>query len=97
MNCITMDSGPDRIADSGIPDSGIAVSGHGGGETGVAAGLRHAARGLVSACRSAAALATMSERELDDLGLLPSEVRSGIDRAPPAERRRGTLDCCNQA
>ncbi|MEW9805426.1 hypothetical protein [Mesorhizobium marinum] len=40
----------------------------------------HAALDLVSACRSRVALETMSERDLDDLGLLPSEVRSDFIR-----------------
>jgi hypothetical protein len=43
---------------------------------GILAGSLQAAFGLASACNHSAALATMSERDLDDLGLLPWEVRS---------------------
>jgi uncharacterized protein YjiS (DUF1127 family) len=39
-------------------------------------GALYVASSLMAACRSGAALAMMSERELDDLGLLPWEVRS---------------------
>ena len=39
-------------------------------------GALHVASSLMAACHSGAALAMMSERELDDLGLLPWEVRS---------------------
>ena len=42
----------------------------------IVASMPGAVLGLVWACRSATALAMMSERELDDLGLLPWEVRS---------------------
>lgn len=40
------------------------------------AGALGSAFSLMAACRSAAALAMMSERELNDVGLLPWEVRS---------------------
>lgn len=39
-------------------------------------GAVYVASSLMAACRSGTALAMMSERELDDLGLLPWEVRS---------------------
>jgi len=39
-------------------------------------GALYVASSLMAACRSGAALAMMSERDLNDLGLLPWEVRS---------------------
>lgn len=65
MSCITIDSGTRGMA--GTREDGAE-------RPGIAANLLCAALGLVSACRSAAALAMMSERDLDDLGLLPWEV-----------------------
>jgi hypothetical protein len=40
------------------------------------AGAFEGASSIVAVCRNKVALAMMSERELDDLGLLPWEVRS---------------------
>lgn len=65
---------------------------------GVRGGLLRLAVGLVSACRSGAALAMMSERDLDDLGLIPSEVRSELDIGRVANRRLpAPAPCCIQA
>ena len=64
------------------------------------ANLLGAVLGLSPACRSAAALAMMSERELDDLGLLPLDIQSEIDGGADdraAIRRFRTPVPCNQA
>jgi uncharacterized protein YjiS (DUF1127 family) len=44
--------------------------------TALLAGALEGVANLMAACRTKAVLATMSERDLDDLGLLPWEVRS---------------------
>ena len=67
MSCITIESGTSGPA--GSQDDGT-------GRQGVLASLFRGALCLVFVRRSQAALAMMSERELDDLGLLPWEVRS---------------------
>lgn len=90
MSCITIDSGNRQPADT--HDEGAE-------RTGIIANLLRAVLSLVSVCRSAAALATMSERELDDLGLLPWEVQSEIDGGADdraALRRFRTPAPCNQ-
>lgn len=76
MSCITIDSGNRRITDT---------QNNGAERQGIFASLLRGVLSLVAACRSGAALAMMSERELDDLGLLPWEVRSGTG----AEEREG--------
>lgn len=63
-------SAPHRRA---LPDSPA-------GNAGLPARLLRAASALAAACRSRAALAMMSERDLSDVGLLPSEVRSEFCR-----------------
>ncbi len=70
MTCITIDSGIPRPA---------ATRNDGTGRQSVFAGLLRVPLSVVWACRSGAALAMMSERDLDDLGLLPWEVRSDIE------------------
>jgi uncharacterized protein YjiS (DUF1127 family) len=67
MSCITIDS---RAHRNRIVDT------QNDGEEGIVARSLRAAVDLASARRNRAALAMMSERELDDLGLLPWEVRS---------------------
>jgi uncharacterized protein YjiS (DUF1127 family) len=67
MSCITIDSGTSGLAGS---------QNDGTGRQGVLASLFRGALCLVFVRRNAAALAMMSERDLDDLGLLPWEVRS---------------------
>ena len=67
MTRITINSGTHRIAD---------IGNDGKEPPGLLASTLRAASDLASACRNGAALAMMSERELDDLGLLPWEVRS---------------------
>jgi uncharacterized protein YjiS (DUF1127 family) len=67
MSCVTIDSGTSGPAGS---------QNDGTGRQGVLASLFRGALCLVFVRRSAAALAMMSERDLDDLGLLPWEVRS---------------------
>lgn len=89
MNSTTIDSGAPRPA--GGYDDGVEPPG-------VPGGLLSLAFGLVSACRSGAALAMMSERDLDDLGLIPWEVRSDLDGGRAANRRLPAPDpCCIQA
>jgi uncharacterized protein YjiS (DUF1127 family) len=67
MSCITIDSGTSGPAGS---------QNDGTGRQGALASLFRGALCLVYVRRTQAALAMMSERELDDLGLLPWEVRS---------------------
>lgn len=66
MSCITIDSGAYRPSN---------VDNHRTWQ-GMFAGLFRAVACLIAVCRSGAALARMSERELADLGLLPWEVGS---------------------
>jgi len=70
MSRIPPDSGLNRPADApdGRPEP-----------PGKVATLLGAALGLLPARRNSTALAMMSERELDDLGLLPWEIQSEID------------------
>lgn len=89
MSRITYYSGPDRTEDR-----------EGGGPPGILAHLLGAVIGLAPACRSATALAMMSERELDDLGLLAWEIRAEIDGGADdraALRRFRMPVACNQA
>lgn len=75
MNCITIDSGTHRITNT---------QSDGAERQGIFASLLRGVLSLVAACRSGAALAMMSERDLADLGLLPWEVGSEIEsRQPP--------------
>jgi uncharacterized protein YjiS (DUF1127 family) len=69
MASITIDSGRHRDESADMRDDGKE-------SPGVVAGPLRAALGLASTCRDSIALAMMSERDLDDLGLLPWEVRS---------------------
>jgi uncharacterized protein YjiS (DUF1127 family) len=90
MSCITIDSGPHRLTNA---------TSDGGEQQGILAGLLRVALSLVSACRSGAALAMMSERDLDDLGLLTWEVQSEMDGGADdraAIRRFRTPASCNQ-
>ena len=70
MSCITIDSGASDLS---------GTRGEGAGRRGVFASLLRVALGLLRVCRSGAALAVMSARDLDDLGLLPGEVRAESD------------------
>lgn len=78
MGCITIDSGTRRFADSDEDNTE---------RSGIVTSLRRAFLRLVSVCRSGATLAMMSERDLDDLGLLPWDVRSGADAGAFREER----------
>jgi uncharacterized protein YjiS (DUF1127 family) len=65
MTCITIGSGAHRKRIAGE---------HNDGDPDIVARSLRAAVDLVSAYRNRAALAMMSERDLEDLGLLPWEV-----------------------
>jgi uncharacterized protein YjiS (DUF1127 family) len=64
------------------------------------AGALDGASSIVAVCRNKVALAMMSERDLDDLGLLSWEVWPEIDggaEGRAAARRAGTLVHCIRA
>ena len=91
MSRFTIDSGTNRTA--GASDGGAEPPG-------VFTGLLGAVLSFFSACKSAASLAMMSERELDDVGLLPWEIQSEIDGGADdraAIRRFRPPVPCNQA
>jgi uncharacterized protein YjiS (DUF1127 family) len=73
MSCITIDSGAHRMTDPRKD---------GEERPGIVARLLRGVLSLVAACRSGAALAMMSERDLADVGLLPWEVGSEIESRP---------------
>lgn len=90
MRCITIDSGTSEL--SGTRDQDTE-------RQSVFAGLLRVASSLVSACRSGAALAMLSERDLDDLGLLTWEVDRQINPTTKRfenreTRRSGGLQAC---
>jgi len=90
MSCITIDSGTSRL--TGTRNIGTE-------RQSILPGVLRAALRLVSICRGGAALAMMSERDLDDLGLLPWEVQSEMDGGPDdraAIRRFRIPAPCNQ-
>jgi hypothetical protein len=91
MTCITIDSGPRREMIAEAQDDG---------KPGIVERSLDAAFKIASACRNRIALAMMSERDLEDLGLLPWEVRSEITEEMTARsrpRRYRTPVGCNQA
>jgi uncharacterized protein YjiS (DUF1127 family) len=91
MRCITIDSGPHRETIAEAQDEGKAS---------IVEKSLGAVFKLASACRNRIALAMMSERDLDDLGVLPWEVRSEITEEMTARlrsRRYRTPVGCDQA
>ena len=90
MTCITIDSRPHREMIAKTQDNAQAS---------IVGKLLVAAFKLASACRNRIALAMMNERDLDDLGLLPWEVRSEITEEMTARlrsRRYRTPVGCDQ-
>jgi uncharacterized protein YjiS (DUF1127 family) len=91
MTCITIDSGSHRKMIAEAQDDSKA---------GIVEKSLGAVFKLASACRNRIALAMMSERDLEDLGLLPWEVRSEITEemtARPRSRRYRKPLGCDQA
>ena len=89
MTRITIYSGPHRGMIAKTRDAQASIVGK----------LLGAAFKLASACRNRIALAMMNERDLDDLGLLPWEVRSEITEEMTARlrsRRYRTPVGCDQ-
>jgi uncharacterized protein YjiS (DUF1127 family) len=76
MSCITIDSGPYRPSNADNHRT----------RQGIFASLFRAIACVIAVCRSGAALARMSERDLADLGLLPWEVGAEAEPRPSASK-----------